>query len=45
LVRADLARCRTANASTISALNTLLGKSGLSPLLVTSVAPDPKCVE
>jgi hypothetical protein len=44
-LRADLARWRAANASTIPALNTLLGKYGLAPLPVTSVAPDPKCVE
>lgn len=44
-LRADLSRWRNANASTIPALNTLLGKYGLAPLPVTSVAPEPKCVE
>jgi len=44
-LRADLARWRGANASTIPALNALLGKYGLAPLPVTSVAPEPKCVE
>ena len=44
-LRADLTRWRNANASTIPALNALLGKYGLAPLPVTSVAPDPKCVD
>lgn len=45
MLRASLARWRKANASTIPALNTLLGTYGLAPLPVTSAAPDPKCVE
>src|SRR3712207_6535068 len=45
MLSADLARWRTANATTIPALNALLGKYGLAPLPVTSVAPEPKCVE
>ncbi|HVF43188.1 MAG TPA: hypothetical protein VM936_09265 [Pyrinomonadaceae bacterium] len=45
MLRVDLARWRNANASSIPALNTLLGKYGLAPIPVTSVAPDPKCVE
>jgi hypothetical protein len=45
MLRASLARWRNANASNIPALNALLGKYGLAPLPVTSVAPEPKCVE
>jgi photosystem II stability/assembly factor-like uncharacterized protein len=44
-LRASLTRWRSANASTVPALNTLLGKYGLAPLPVTSVAPEPKCFE
>lgn len=45
MLRASLARWRNANASTIPALNMLLGKYDLAPLPITSVAPEPKCVE
>ncbi len=44
-IRANLSRWRAANASAIPALNTLLGKYGVAPLPVTSVVPEPKCVE
>lgn len=44
-IRTNLSRWRTANATTIPALNTLLGKYGVAPLPVASVAPEPKCVE
>ena len=44
-LRTNLSRWRAANATTIPALNTLLGKYNVAPLPVASVAPEPKCVQ
>jgi photosystem II stability/assembly factor-like uncharacterized protein len=44
-LRADLARWRGVNEKAAPALNALLGKYGLAPLAVSTVAPDPKCGE
>jgi photosystem II stability/assembly factor-like uncharacterized protein len=44
-LRADLARWRSVNEKAVPAFNALLGKYGVAPLPVTSVVPDPKCVE
>jgi hypothetical protein len=44
-LRAALARWRSVNEKAVPTFNVMLGKYGVAPLPVTSVAPDPKCVE